>query len=148
MEKQILKLTGNSKIYFDNLLYFYETLKNTGFINSFSECDFFFETLQKQNADSISDFLQKNNVYPEIHYFDKENLSLFHTQNSFQKISQKINLVYIPDDKNFCLSEVYSELIDNLNGIVVLTGMNSSSDVFKPLHTWSIVLQDDRIISI
>ena len=145
MEKQILKLTGNPNNYFDNLLYFFETLKNTGFINSFSECNFFFEILQKQNAISISGFLQKNEVYPEINYFHKDNLSLFHEQSSLKK---RVNLVYIPEKADSTSTKGYPEFVENLQGLVILTGMNSSSDVFKSLHTWSIILQDDRIVSV
>lgn len=148
MEKQILKLTGNSKNYYDNLLYFFNTLKNTGFIKNFSECGFFCELSQKKNIFPIYDFFLKNEVYPEMFYFNKDDLSFFHTQASFPMISTRINLVYVPEDTDCQLSEFYPELIDNLQGLVILTGMNSTSDVFKSLHTWSIILQDDRIISI
>ena len=140
MEKQILKLTGNSKNYYDNLLYFFNTLKNTGFIKNFSECGFFCEQSQKKNILPIYEFFLKNEVYPEMFYFN--------TQASFPMISTRINLVYVPEDTDCQLSEFYPELIENLQGLVILTGMNSTSDVFKSLHTWSIILQDDRIISI
>ena len=63
MEKQILKLTGNSKNYYDNLLYFFNTLKNTGFIKNFSECGFFCELSQKKNIFPIYDFFLKNEPY-------------------------------------------------------------------------------------
>ena len=148
MQKRILKLSGSSKTFFDNLLYFFEVLKNTGFINSFSECRFFFEIEQNKNALKISEFLSKNNIQPEFIAFSKNTLFNFHTKTPINDFSARVNLVFIPEESDFQLTESYSCLIDKLQNLIILTGTNYLSDVFKSLRVWSSILQDDTIIVI
>jgi len=147
MEKQILKLTGNEHNYFDNLFYFFDTLKNTTFIKEFSECSFFFDLKEKENISPLLDFLHKNEIQPEFIFFSEDDLSFSHKTSTPLNFSARINLVFIPSKSDFEAPEYYFKLLEKLQNLVILTGMNSHSNVFKSLHTWSTILQDNEIIA-
>lgn len=144
MTKTIVKLTGTKTNYLDNLLYFFETLKSSEYIQDNSQCVFLIEKSVSKTEPQLLEFLKKQNI--QIKKFSS--ISLLEEIKLNKRILQKkVFLLFIPSQmEQLPLQKTYVLFLKKITNLIVLTGTNHSAEIFSPVHSWSTLFLNGKFI--
>lgn len=144
MTKTIVKLTGTPSNYMDNLLYFFQTLKFSHYIEHNSQCVFLIEKSVSETVPNLLEFLNQQNIQIEIF----SSISFLQEMKLNKRMSQnKVTLLYIPYElEQLPLPKSYVHILKKLANLIIITGTNHNAEIFSPIHTWSTIFLNGELI--